>query len=66
MEEIHNMYDLPIVPPLVHRECVQVEEVELDEAFHNVEEVPSMTLTQSQIGYGYSNDDDVNIWSRIL
>uniref|UniRef100_A0A9I9EKH9 Uncharacterized protein n=1 Tax=Cucumis melo TaxID=3656 RepID=A0A9I9EKH9_CUCME len=45
MEEIHNMYDLPIVPPLAHRGCVRVEEVELDEVYHNVEEVPPMTQT---------------------
>ncbi|TYK02837.1 serine/threonine-protein phosphatase 7 long form-like protein [Cucumis melo var. makuwa] len=45
MEEIHNMYDLPIVPPLAHRGCVRVEEVELDEVYHNVEEVPPTTQT---------------------
>ncbi|TYK01176.1 GATA zinc finger domain-containing protein 10-like isoform X2 [Cucumis melo var. makuwa] len=52
MEEIHNMYDLPIVPPPVHRGCVRVEEAELDKVYHNVEEVPSTTQTQSQTGYG--------------
>ncbi|KAA0065673.1 GATA zinc finger domain-containing protein 10-like isoform X2 [Cucumis melo var. makuwa] len=31
IEEIHNMYDLPIVPPPVHRGRVRVEEAELDE-----------------------------------
>ena len=52
MKEIHNMYDLPIVPPLVHRGHVRVEELELDEVFHNVEEVHPMTQTHSQTGYG--------------
>ncbi|KAA0049532.1 GATA zinc finger domain-containing protein 10-like isoform X2 [Cucumis melo var. makuwa] len=46
------MYDLPIVPPRVHRGRVRVEEVELDEVYHNVEEVPPTTQTQSQTGYG--------------
>uniref|UniRef100_A0A9I9ELB8 Uncharacterized protein n=1 Tax=Cucumis melo TaxID=3656 RepID=A0A9I9ELB8_CUCME len=36
IEEIHNMYDLPIVPPPVHRGRVRVEEAELDEVYHNV------------------------------
>ncbi|TYK11193.1 mediator of RNA polymerase II transcription subunit 12-like isoform X1 [Cucumis melo var. makuwa] len=52
MEEIHNMYDLSIVPPPVHRGRVRVEEAELDEVYHNVEEVPPTTQTQSQTGYG--------------
>uniref|UniRef100_A0A9I9DDI5 Uncharacterized protein n=1 Tax=Cucumis melo TaxID=3656 RepID=A0A9I9DDI5_CUCME len=52
MEKIHNMYDLPIVPPPVHRGRVRVEETELDEVYHNVEEVPPTTQTQSQTGYG--------------
>uniref|UniRef100_A0A9I9DXD3 Uncharacterized protein n=1 Tax=Cucumis melo TaxID=3656 RepID=A0A9I9DXD3_CUCME len=45
MKEIHNMYDLPIVPPLVHRGRVRVEEDELDEVYHNVEEMPHTTQT---------------------
>ncbi|TYK18868.1 GATA zinc finger domain-containing protein 10-like isoform X2 [Cucumis melo var. makuwa] len=52
MEEIHNTYDLPIVPPPVHKGCVRVEEVELDEVYRNVEEVPPTTQTQSQTGCG--------------
>ena len=48
------MYDLPIVPSPIHRGCVQVEEVELDEVSHNVEEVPPMTQTQSQTSYDSS------------
>ncbi|TYJ98099.1 hypothetical protein E5676_scaffold222G00100 [Cucumis melo var. makuwa] len=35
------MYDLPIVPPPVHRGRVRVEEAELDEVYHNVEESAS-------------------------
>uniref|UniRef100_A0A9I9EIJ3 Uncharacterized protein n=1 Tax=Cucumis melo TaxID=3656 RepID=A0A9I9EIJ3_CUCME len=35
-----SMYDLPIVPPPVHRGRVRVEEAKLDEVYHNVEEVP--------------------------
>ena len=46
------MYDLPIVPPPVHMVCVLVEEAELDEVFHSLEEVSPMTYIQSQIGYG--------------
>ncbi|TYK16354.1 GATA zinc finger domain-containing protein 10-like isoform X2 [Cucumis melo var. makuwa] len=46
------MYDLPIVPQPVHRGRVRVEEAELDEVYHNVEEVPPTTQTQSQTGYG--------------
>uniref|UniRef100_A0A9I9EG94 Uncharacterized protein n=1 Tax=Cucumis melo TaxID=3656 RepID=A0A9I9EG94_CUCME len=46
------MYDLPIVPPPLHRGRVRVEEAELDEVYHNVEEVPPTTQTQSQTGYG--------------
>uniref|UniRef100_A0A9I9CU75 Uncharacterized protein n=1 Tax=Cucumis melo TaxID=3656 RepID=A0A9I9CU75_CUCME len=53
MEKIHNMYDLPIVPPPVHRGRVRVEETELDEVYHNVEEVPPTTQTQSQTGYEF-------------
>uniref|UniRef100_A0A9I9EFD9 Uncharacterized protein n=1 Tax=Cucumis melo TaxID=3656 RepID=A0A9I9EFD9_CUCME len=34
MDEIYNMYDLPIVPPPVHRGRVRVEEAELDEVYH--------------------------------
>ena len=45
IEEIHNMYDLPIVPPPIHRGHVRVEEAELDEVYHNVEEMPLMTQT---------------------
>uniref|UniRef100_A0A9I9E905 Uncharacterized protein n=1 Tax=Cucumis melo TaxID=3656 RepID=A0A9I9E905_CUCME len=52
MEEIHNMYDLPIVPLPIHRGRIRVEEAELDEVYHNVEEVPPTTKTQSQTGYG--------------
>ena len=33
--------------PLVHKGSVPVEEVELDEVYHNVEEVPPMTQTQN-------------------
>uniref|UniRef100_A0A9I9CFR1 Uncharacterized protein n=1 Tax=Cucumis melo TaxID=3656 RepID=A0A9I9CFR1_CUCME len=36
MEEIHNMYNVSIVPLPVHRARVQVEEAELDEVYHNV------------------------------
>ena len=46
------MYDLPIVPQPVHRGRVRVEEAELDEIYHNVEEVSPTTQTQSQTGYG--------------
>ena len=35
-------HDLPIVPPSVHRGHVRVEEAELDEVYHNMEEVPPM------------------------
>ncbi|TYK22189.1 GATA zinc finger domain-containing protein 10-like isoform X2 [Cucumis melo var. makuwa] len=52
MEEIHNIYDLPIVPPPIHRGRVRVEEAELDEVYHKVKEVHPMTQTQSQTGYG--------------
>uniref|UniRef100_A0A9I9EG01 Uncharacterized protein n=1 Tax=Cucumis melo TaxID=3656 RepID=A0A9I9EG01_CUCME len=45
------MYDLPIVPPPVHRGHVRAKEAELNEVYHNVEEVPPTTQTQSQIGY---------------
>ena len=54
MDEVHNMYDLPIVPPTVHRGRVRVEEAELNEVYHNVEEVPPTTQTQSQTRYGIS------------
>ncbi|KAA0026041.1 GATA zinc finger domain-containing protein 10-like isoform X2 [Cucumis melo var. makuwa] len=46
------MYNLRDVPPLVHKGRVQVEEAELDEVYHNVEEVLLTTQTQSQTGYG--------------
>ena len=46
------MYDVPIVPPPVNMGRVRVEEPELDEVYHNVEEVPPVTQTQSQTGYG--------------
>ncbi|KAA0040602.1 mediator of RNA polymerase II transcription subunit 12-like isoform X1 [Cucumis melo var. makuwa] len=52
MEEIHNMYNVSIVPLPVHRARVRVEEAELDEVYHNVEEVPHTTQTQSQTSYG--------------
>ncbi|KAA0025972.1 mediator of RNA polymerase II transcription subunit 12-like isoform X1 [Cucumis melo var. makuwa] len=52
MEEIHNMYHLPIVPPQIHRGRVQVEEAELDEVYHNVEEMTPTTQKQNQTGYG--------------
>ncbi|KAA0054576.1 mediator of RNA polymerase II transcription subunit 12-like isoform X1 [Cucumis melo var. makuwa] len=65
MDEVHNMYDLPIVPPTVHRGRVRVEEVELNEVYHNVEELPPTTDTESNWLW-YFDDDDANIWSRIL
>ena len=46
------MYNLPFVPPPIHTRRVRVEEAKLDEVFHNVEEVPPMTQTQNQTGYG--------------
>ncbi|TYK04204.1 mediator of RNA polymerase II transcription subunit 12-like isoform X1 [Cucumis melo var. makuwa] len=43
IDEIYNMYDLPIVPPPVHRGRVRVEEAELDEVYHKVEELSPTT-----------------------
>ena len=48
IKKIHNMYNLPIVPPPIHRGHVRVEEAKLDEVYHNVDEVHPMTQTQSQ------------------
>ncbi|KAA0066290.1 gag protease polyprotein [Cucumis melo var. makuwa] len=48
MKEIHYMYTIYLLyNPLVHKGSVPVEEVERDEVYHNVEEVPPMTQTQS-------------------
>ncbi|TYK05068.1 GATA zinc finger domain-containing protein 10-like isoform X2 [Cucumis melo var. makuwa] len=52
IENIHYMYDVPIVPAPVQRRHALVQELDqLEEVDQHVEEVPPVTQTQSKYGY---------------
>ncbi|XP_038879984.1 uncharacterized protein LOC120071680 [Benincasa hispida] len=52
IEEIHYMYDIPIVPlPDPRRRRPVRKDDEFDEIAHNVEELPSVMQMQSQTDY---------------
>ncbi|KAA0047926.1 mediator of RNA polymerase II transcription subunit 12-like isoform X1 [Cucumis melo var. makuwa] len=54
MENIHYMYDVPIVPALVQRRRPLVQEPDqLEENDQHVEEVPPVTLTLTQTDHSY-------------
>uniref|UniRef100_A0A9I9DU78 Uncharacterized protein n=1 Tax=Cucumis melo TaxID=3656 RepID=A0A9I9DU78_CUCME len=54
IENIHYMYDVPIVPALVQRRRPLVQEPDqLEEVDQHVEEVPPVTQTQTQREHSY-------------